>query len=825
MPEPRRLSAWHLVWAILLLLGPALWLIYAFLPADGATGDLESFAPGGFRVQWLLEQRPGGLRQGDLILRGGGYTYAEWLNGAPRGPEWRSGEIVTYEVLRAGERLSLPIRLGPIPLRALLARWGPQLLVALAQIAVGSYVFWRRPREPAARVLMLFTMTLALHLWGDGHNIQFAALPWPDIFWLQFSVEYGSFCLAYGAILHFTLIFPAPHPLVRHRPVVTLAAAYLLHPLAVAVVMASAGSWSAAMVTGSHISFVLALAQAGLAIAAGVRSARATQDPVHRAQIQWILWGASLAAVVALPGYIVPLILSGSPLLPHPAVMLLSAFVPAIFAIAVLRYRLFAIDVIINRTLVYGTLTLLLGGTYLGLVWLLTLLVRNWLQWHNQTLVIFLSTMSIALAFYPLRQRIQRLVDRAFYRDKVDSRQVLLTFSQELRTIIDLPDLLRTLVHRVTDLLHIAHGAVLLVQPDGSIVQIESLNTPPLPDGLVRISQESLGRLRDGAVVSRPQDTFFPLLVPLLAPRTGGWDLAGVLALGPRRSGMGYTRDDIDLLLSLGEQAGMAMRVAQLIDEKRAEVLRKESAEAANQAKSAFLAHMSHELRTPLSAILGYAELLQQRILEQELRELLPDVMRIRQAGNQLLMIISNILDLSKIEAGKMDLALETFDLRALLDEVLLICVPLVDRKNNTLKIDVPDEIGTMRADKVKLRQVLINLLSNAAKFTSQGQVILSVRREAAQEAEQAACPVWLRFRVTDTGIGMTPEQAGRIFQAFTQATPTTARVYGGTGLGLTISKRFCQLMGGRIEVKSAIGQGSTFTVHLPAEVPGTEAR
>ncbi len=236
-------------------------------------------------------------------------------------------------------------------------------------------------------------------------------------------------------------------------------------------------------------------------------------------------------------------------------------------------------------------------------------------------------------------------------------------------------------------------------------------------------------------------------------------------------------------------------------------------AEEANSAKSRFLASMSHELRTPLNAIIGYSELIEEEARDLGADALAPDVLKVRTAGKHLLSLINDILDLSKIEAGRMELHLETFELRAVLDEVLTTAEPLARKNGNRLEIRCPEPAGTLRADLVKLRQMLLNLLSNACKFTRDGAVTLTVER-AVEEGRE-----WVRFQVADTGIGMTAEQMGRLFEAFAQAEASTASRYGGTGLGLAITRRLCQLMGGDVAVASEAGQGSTFTIRLPAEV------
>jgi signal transduction histidine kinase/CheY-like chemotaxis protein len=236
-----------------------------------------------------------------------------------------------------------------------------------------------------------------------------------------------------------------------------------------------------------------------------------------------------------------------------------------------------------------------------------------------------------------------------------------------------------------------------------------------------------------------------------------------------------------------------------------------------NRAKSTFLANMSHELRTPLNAIIGYSEILQEEAGEQGLDQFTPDLQRIIGASKHLLTLINDILDLSKIEAGKIELYLETFEVEPLVREVLTTIQPLVEKNGNTLKLDYPPTLGEMHADMTKVRQVLFNLLSNASKFTHEGDITLRARRERDGARE------WLMFQVQDTGIGMQPEQLSTLFQPFTQADPSTTRKYGGTGLGLAITKSFCEMMGGTIEVVSAPGQGATFTVRLPTEIREAE--
>ncbi|MEG5001661.1 PAS domain S-box protein [Microcoleus sp. B4-D4] len=257
-----------------------------------------------------------------------------------------------------------------------------------------------------------------------------------------------------------------------------------------------------------------------------------------------------------------------------------------------------------------------------------------------------------------------------------------------------------------------------------------------------------------------------------------------------------------------------------------------EAAEAASTAKSAFLANMSHELRTPLNAIIGYSEMLQEETAELGYDELTPDLDKIRTSGRHLLSLINDILDISKIEAGRMDLYLETFDIAALIEEVADTATPLIEKNGNTLNLHQISNIGTMHGDITKVRQILLNLLSNAAKFTKNGTITLTASRETADNISEAIpensseppanspasnpCKEFLVFNCTDTGIGMNPDQLQQIFQPFTQADASTTRKYGGTGLGLAISQRFCLMMGGNISVKSQEGVGSTFTIRLP---------
>jgi signal transduction histidine kinase/CheY-like chemotaxis protein len=241
----------------------------------------------------------------------------------------------------------------------------------------------------------------------------------------------------------------------------------------------------------------------------------------------------------------------------------------------------------------------------------------------------------------------------------------------------------------------------------------------------------------------------------------------------------------------------------------------KAEADAANETKSQFLANMSHELRTPLNAIIGYSEMLSEEAEDSGDEAYLPDLNKIRTSGKHLLGLINDILDLTKIESGRMELYLETFEVEPMVQDVAATVQPLLAKNDNQIRVDVAPDIGIIRADQVKVRQMLFNLLSNASKFTEKGVVTLTAERDGSSAVDQPA----VIFKVSDTGIGMNTEQMSRLFQPFMQAEASTTKKYGGTGLGLAITKHLVEMMGGSIAVDSQAGEGTTFTVRLPSVV------
>jgi len=414
----------------------------------------------------------------------------------------------------------------------------------------------------------------------------------------------------------------------------------------------------------------------------------------------------------------------------------------------------------------------------------------------------------------------------------VEELKALGEVSQAVSSTLDLQTVLSTIVSRATQLSGVDAGAIYEYDEARELFELRA--TDNLEDEIVGMLLATPIRRGEGAT-GRMAVAREPIQIPDIAKesyqspvrdallRTGYRALLAVPLLREdhliggltvnRKAPGEFPPEIIELLKTFATQSALTIQNARLfreIEQKSREL------EVASRHKSEFLANMSHELRTPLNAIIGYSEMLQEEAEDLGAEGFVPDLRKIHAAGKHLLELINAVLDLSKIEAGKMELYLETFAVPTLIHDIAAVIQPLAQKNSNQLEILCDETTGAMRADLTKVRQALFNLLSNACKFTDHGTVSLTVAREPADGGD------WITFSVSDTGIGMTPEQMDRLFQEFTQADASTSRKYGGTGLGLALSRRLVRMMGGDITVASEPGRGSSFTMRMPVEVAAT---
>jgi signal transduction histidine kinase len=466
---------------------------------------------------------------------------------------------------------------------------------------------------------------------------------------------------------------------------------------------------------------------------------------------------------------------------------------------------------------------ILKGDDLLGVMMMYRLEVRPFTDKQIALIETFADQAAIAIENVRLFDEVQ-----ARTRDLSESLQQQTATADVLKVIsrstFDLETVLQTLVSSAARLCD-ADKAIITRQEGGVFFRAESYGwSPEFMEfvGSVPVVPERgtcIGRtLLEGRVIHIPDAEADPDYTWTEARRVGGFRTMlgvpllregipiGVLAL-TRSEVRPFTDKQIELVSTFADQAAIAIENVRLFDEIQDKS--RQLAEA-SQHKSQFLANMSHELRTPLNAIIGVSEMLREDA--EALKQDLEPLDRVLGAGRHLLALINDILDLSKIEAGRMELQLEDFALAPLIDNVVKTIEPLAAKNENRVAVSCDTAIGTMHADQMRLRQALLNLMSNANKFTDHGSITIDV-----QQAHENGRD-WVTIAVADTGIGMTVEQMGKLFQEFSQADASTTRKYGGTGLGLAISKRFCQMMGGDITVESEPGKGSVFTVCLPRE-------
>ncbi len=543
-------------------------------PADGYSASADYFSPAGFTIKNVLINRPNGLREGDLIVAVGGKPVEEWLSmaftGAPN--VTKVGQIIPYTVIRNGQTLVVPIKLEHLPIKTIFSRWGMPLFITTLMLAMGIFVFLKKPQDMAARAMLMMTLTFFVQMNSmDVLDIQFSDVLDSRPFLTFLIADWPGFGALLGAALYLALVFPVIKPFMLHHQRIWILLYIAPGFLSLSLAWLISHTWSEWLSIGSLLNNLIGLILLIGTITNVVHSYFTAPDATARVQMRWIIWGSITPISTWLLLFALPNLIFGHSILPSRIVVVPFLMLVVAFSFSIIKYRLMDIDTVINRSLVYLTLTTLTGGLYFSIVAALTSLLQ-WFDFnHNDQQMPFLVAIFIALIFTPLRERIQFLIDRTFYRNKLNFSHLLDELSSELTMTIVLSDLVFLLSQVVPQRLNISHADVMILDSVGKqFISTKDNWTLPLQSELPQYLLNS----KKALLIDAPDTVANPLTEPLRArdialclPLIVGQKLVGLYLLGRKRSMEFYSSEEIGFLTTLRHQATVSIENARLYEQ------------------------------------------------------------------------------------------------------------------------------------------------------------------------------------------------------------------------------------------------------------------
>ena len=781
-----------------------------------------------------------GLKVGDIITKIDDVTVRRFLDLYTIVVRYKAGDRFTLTLKRGDGEVVSSITAPRSTIGYLSIIFLP--IVGFSFGLTGLIAYVKKPREEGPTIFYLWSLTfMAMSFLSGSQGVMFL---------LQFHMLFFTLSL----FLHFTLVFPEKKGILKRR-------IYLLYVIYIPVFIIALVNIMRFMYyffnnkgflttiiyrTVGSFWLLIIMMYLVLGLVSIFFSYKHTREPNDRRKIRLLVWSIVIAftciLILVMVLFVINFVGSYSNFIHYLLYLfdfsyLLFLLVPISVAYSIIKHNLFDIDRIIKKGVAYTILTVLVTASYALITALLNIPLRN-LKISRSPLFPIIFTLIIVFLFMPLRSRIQAFVDKVFFKTKYDFNKVVGQINETMTSLLNLDEILDNITKVVMDTLQVRTSSVMLLtdgareykvhrvsgEGNGNIEGITLKGDNPL----VKIVEERKGEISKYDIQGDPRyeverekylGQLEELGATLVMPMVFKDQVTGFISIGDKKSEDLYTTQDLELLRILASQGAVSVENARLLKEvaQRERIKQeKEIAESANRTKSEFLANMSHELRTPLNAIIGFSEILVDKTfgdLNDRQGKYADNIMT---SGRHLLELINDILDLSKVEAGKMELELGKTNIKNLLENSLIMIKERALKHNISLDLQISDELTDLeiQADERKLKQIMFNLLSNAVKFTPDGG---EIRVEAKQDGEGLIISVW------DTGIGIKPEDQERIFETFEQVGSEDTRNQQGTGLGLALTRRLTELHGGRIWLESeGEGRGSTFSIVIPILKEGT---